>query len=73
MADAAEQKARREVRRAQSDFEREQKQLQESRTKSREKRRERFARAQRAGLSLRDIGKEIGVHWTRVGEILREK
>jgi len=73
MAGAAEQKARRNVRRAQSDFEREQKQLREARNKSRAKRRESFARAQKAGLSLRDIGEEVGMHWTRVGEILREK
>ena len=73
MAKAAEQKARREVRRAQSDFEREQERLQEARAKSRAKRRESFARAQKVGLSLRDIGEEIGMHWTRVGEILREE
>jgi hypothetical protein len=73
MADAAEQKTRRDVRRAQADFEREQKELREARTKSRAKRRKSFARAQKAGLSLRDIGEEIGMHWTRIGEILREK
>jgi vacuolar-type H+-ATPase subunit H len=73
MADTAEQKARRAVRRAQSDFEREQEQLREARTKSRAKRRESFERAQKAGLSLRDIGKEADMHWTRVREILREE
>lgn len=73
MADAADQRARRDVRRAQADFKQEQKRLHEARAKSRAKRRESFARAQKAGLSLRDIGEEIGVHWTRVGEILREK
>lgn len=73
MADAAEQKARRAVRAAQARFEREQEELREARTKSRAKRRESFAQAQEAGLSLRDIGEEIGVHWTRIGEILREE
>jgi hypothetical protein len=73
MADAANQKARRDVRRAQADFEREQEQIQEAREKSRARRRERFAMAQKAGLSLRDIGKEVGLHPTRVREVLREK
>jgi DNA-binding Lrp family transcriptional regulator len=71
MADAPKQKARRAVQRAQADFERDQKQLREARAKSRTKRRESFARAQEAGLSLRDIGEEIGLHPTRVREILR--
>jgi hypothetical protein len=70
MVDAAEQKARRDVRRAHADFEREQGQLREARAKSRAKRRESFARAQKAGLSLREIGEETGLHPTRVREIL---
>lgn len=73
MADAAKQKARRDVRRAQADFEREQGRIREAREKSRARRRERFAMAQKAGLSLRDIGKEVGLHPTRIREILREK
>jgi len=73
MANPAEQKARREVRRAQADFERDQKQLREARAKSRAKRRATFERAQKAGLSLREIAAEIGLHPTRVREILREK
>ena len=34
-------------------------------------RRESFSEAQKAGLSLRDISQEVGLHWTRVGQILR--
>jgi lambda repressor-like predicted transcriptional regulator len=64
------QKARVEVRKAQVDFEREQEQMKQARAKSRAKRRERFARAQKAGLSLRDIAKEADLHATRVREIL---
>jgi len=70
---AAEKKARKDVQRAQADFEREQVQLREQRAKSRKKRRERFAKAQKAGLSLRDIGEATDLHPTRVREILREK
>lgn len=38
---------------------------------AREARRKSFARAQKAGLSLRDIGEAVGLHRSRVGEILR--
>jgi hypothetical protein len=65
-------KARGDVRRAQADFEKEQAKQREARAKSRAKRRERFARAQKAGLSLREIGEAAGLHLTRVREILRE-
>lgn len=44
----------------------------EARAKSRAKRRERFARAQMKGLSLRDIAEETDLHPTRVREILNE-
>ena len=66
------QKTRAEVRKAQADFEREQEQMKQARAKSRAKRRERFARAQKAGLSLRDIAEEADLHATRVREILNE-
>jgi hypothetical protein len=69
---AAQKKAREDVRRAQADFEREREQLREQRAKSRRKRRERFAKAQKAGLSLREIGEAADLHLTRVREILRE-
>jgi DNA-directed RNA polymerase specialized sigma24 family protein len=38
---------------------------------AREARRKSFERAQMAGLSLRDIGDAVGLHRSRVGEILR--
>lgn len=66
------QKARAEMRKAQADFEREQEQMKRERAKSRAKRRERFARAQKAGLSLREIAEETDLHATRVREILNE-
>jgi DNA-directed RNA polymerase specialized sigma24 family protein len=66
MAKDAQEKARRDLRRSRSDFER---RLQDAHAS----RRESFQRAQEAGLSLREIAKEVGLHWTRVGEILREK
>lgn len=72
MAKSADQKVRDEVRRAQADFEKEQGRLREARAKARTKRRQRFERAQKAGLSLRAIGKETGLHPTRVREILEE-
>jgi hypothetical protein len=38
---------------------------------ARDARRKSFERAQKAGLSLRDIGNAVGLHRSRVGEILR--
>jgi hypothetical protein len=73
MPDAARKKALQAVRRAQADFDREQKQLQKERAKSRSRRRAEFAKAQKAGLSLRDIAAEVDLHPTRVREILREE
>lgn len=64
MADAAEQKARRAVRAAQTKFEREQAATQKARRKA-------FADAREAGLTLRDIGEEVGLHHTRVLQIIR--
>jgi F0F1-type ATP synthase membrane subunit b/b' len=61
--DAAE-KARRDLRRAQANYER-------TVGKAKTERLESFKRAQAAGLSLREISKEVGMHWTRVGELLR--
>ncbi|HET7446036.1 MAG TPA: hypothetical protein VFJ57_15410 [Solirubrobacterales bacterium] len=57
-------KARDEVRKAQADFERQVSKAQDARRKS-------FERAQRSGLSLRAIGEEVGLHHTRVGQIIR--
>lgn len=67
MADTPEQReARRALRRVQADFERRV-------AEARQERRECFERAQEAGLSLRDIGEEVGLHYTRVGKVLRGK
>ena len=59
-------KARREVRAAQERFEREQSTSQEARRKA-------FAKAQESGLTLREIGQEVGLHHTRVLQIIRGK
>ena len=64
MADAKSEKARRAVRAAQAKFKRAQ-------DATRKERREAFADAQKAGLSLRDIGEEVDLHHTRVAEIIR--
>lgn len=40
---------------------------------AREARRKSFARAQKAGSSLAEIGEAVGLHRSRVGEILRGK
>jgi DNA-directed RNA polymerase specialized sigma24 family protein len=63
------QKVRAEVRRAQAAFDRAQKQ----RDKASEARRQAFERAQAAGMSLREIAEETGLHFSRVAEILRGK
>lgn len=55
--------AREEVRASQMQFERERKASQQAR-------REAFARAQKAGLSLREIADEAGLHHSSVAEII---
>lgn len=62
--DAARQKARKDLRRVQDNFERKVGEAHAERLES-------FRRAQKAGLSLREIAQEVGLHWTRIGEILR--
>lgn len=64
--DATQKKARDDLRRARAKFERKTREAQEERLAS-------FRRAKEAGLSLRDIAEEVGMHWTRVGEILRDE
>jgi len=62
--DAARHKARKDLRRAQANFERKVGEAHAERLES-------FRRAQKAGLSLREIAQEVELHWTRIGEILR--
>lgn len=62
-------KARKSVRRAQADFEKAQDELESLR----ESRRNSFEEAQSAGLSMREIAEETGLHFTRVAQILRKK
>ena len=64
--DAAEKKARQELRRARANVERKLHEAHAERLAS-------FQRARKAGISLRDIAEEVGLHWTRVGQILRGK
>lgn len=56
-------KARAEVERAQRQYERDV-------DKSRVARRKSFAQAQKSGLSLREIGEAVGLHHSRVAEII---
>jgi hypothetical protein len=63
------QKALVEVRRAQSKFEQTQSKL----SRDGKTRRESFARARKAGATLREIGDAAGLHWSSVAEALRKK
>lgn len=65
------QKARAAVRKAQADFERGQDRVQRERAKVRATRRERFAQAQKDGLTVREIAKETGLNYSHVAEIIR--
>lgn len=62
----AKAKALVDAKRAQLDYERDVKAAREARRKS-------FAQAQKAGSSLAEIGEAVGLHRSRVGEILRGK
>jgi hypothetical protein len=62
----SQQKARKDVRRAQADFVRKVDQARAVRRKS-------FEGAQKAGLSLRDIAEEVGLHRSRIAQIIRGK
>ncbi|MBS1863289.1 MAG: hypothetical protein JSS68_16450 [Actinobacteria bacterium] len=55
------------ARRAQADFEKTQEQLE----RHVHTRRESFERAKAAGATLREIGEVVGLHHTRVGQIVR--
>jgi hypothetical protein len=61
------QKARAEVRRAQAELER----AQSQREKALAARRKSFEQARDAGLTIREIADETGIHFTRVAQILR--
>lgn len=56
--------ARKVVRAAQKQFERESEAAQRSRRKA-------FAQAQKEGLSLREIGEEVGLHRSRIAQIIK--
>jgi ribonuclease PH len=67
MAEEAKRKVRAELRNAQDAFER----AEVQREKVSTARRESFEKEQATGLTLREIGEVVGLHHTRVGEILR--
>jgi DNA-directed RNA polymerase specialized sigma24 family protein len=69
MADAARKKARKVAQAAQAQYTRKQGELE----KVQAARRDAFAQAQAAGLSLREIADATDLHWTRVGQIIREQ
>jgi DNA-directed RNA polymerase specialized sigma24 family protein len=62
--DARRKAASKAVKTAQGQFERDSKAAREARRKA-------FAQAQKAGLSLRDIGELVGLDHSRVGQIIR--
>jgi len=62
--DAKRKAAGQAVKAAQKQFERDSKAARNARRKA-------FARAQREGLSLRDIGELVGLDRSRVGQIIR--
>lgn len=69
MADAARQEARTAARKAQAQYAQRQAKLDDAK----KARRDAFSQAQAAGLSLREIAEATGLHWTRVGQVLRGK
>jgi hypothetical protein len=64
MPDDPKSKAAKDVEAAQKQFERDGKAAREARRKA-------FAKAQKEGLSLRDIGELVGLDRSRVGQIIR--
>jgi DNA-directed RNA polymerase specialized sigma24 family protein len=64
VADEAKRTASRAVKAAQAQYERDSK-------AAREARRRAFAKAQKDGLSLREIGELVGLDHSRVGQIIR--
>lgn len=66
MAKDLKQSALRDARKAQARFEEGQQQL----DGWGQARRESFKRAKEAGATLREIGEAVGLHWTRIREIV---
>jgi DNA-directed RNA polymerase specialized sigma24 family protein len=64
--DGRQRAARTAVRAAQKQFERESSAAQRARRKA-------FTQAQKNGLSLREIGEEVGLHRSRIGQIIEGK
>ncbi len=64
--DAKRKAARKAVKTAQHQFDRESDAAQRARRKA-------FTKAQKAGLSLREIGEEVGLHRSRVAQIIAGK
>jgi DNA-directed RNA polymerase specialized sigma24 family protein len=60
----ARSKARKAVRAAQKQFDRESDAANRARRKA-------FAQAQKEGLTLREIAEEVGLHHTRISQIIR--
>lgn len=60
------QQARETLRRARANYERDAEAAKEARLKA-------FEEAQAAGLSLREIADEVGLHYSRISEILNGK
>lgn len=60
------ERGRRAAQKAQADY-------QSAIDKARESRRLGFEKAQEAGLSLREIGEAVGLHWSTVHHILKGK
>jgi DNA-directed RNA polymerase specialized sigma24 family protein len=67
--DDAQRKAREDARRSQAKYEKAKGKLDQAG----EERRESFQRAKGAGLSLAEIGQAVGLHRSRVDQILRGK
>jgi hypothetical protein len=62
------EKARAEVKHAQSRFKR----IGVQQEEARKARRESFEHARRAGLTLREIGEAADLHWSRVADVLKK-
>lgn len=66
LADPKRKAARKAVKAAQRQFDRESQAAQKARRKA-------FTQAQKEGLSLREIGEEVGLHRSRVAQIIKGK